>query len=144
MEQLRAAGYEVEAVGRRGYRLGALPDALHAPLVEQGLKTAWAGRPVCFAQSVDSTNLWCKRLAMEGAPHGALALADEQTAGRGRRGRAWESQMAAGIFMTLLLRPSAHPSQVAQLTLLTALAVAEGIEEACGAQPGIKWPNDVS
>ena len=143
VEQLRAAGYAVEAVGRRGYRLGPLPDALHGPLVEQGLATAWAGRPVRYAKSVDSTNLWCKRLAMEGAPHGTLAVAETQSAGRGRRGRAWASQAGAGVFMTLLLRPRAHPSQVAQLTLLTALAVAEGIEAASGARAGIKWPNDV-
>lgn len=143
VEQLRAAGYQVEAVGRRGYRLLSCPDALHAPLVERGLRTKWAGHPVCYQQSVDSTNLWCKRLAAQDAPHGALALSGTQTAGRGRRGRVWESPEDAGIFMTLLLRPKAHPSQVAQLTLLTALSVAEGIEAATGAQAGIKWPNDV-
>ena len=143
VEQLRAAGYRIEAEGKRGYRLLACPDALDAPLVERGLKTEWAGRPVCYRQSVDSTNLWCKRLAAQNAPHGTLALAGTQTAGRGRRGRTWESPEDAGVFMTLLLRPKAHPSQVAQLTLLTALCVAEGIEAVCGAGAGIKWPNDV-
>lgn len=143
VEQLRAAGYDVQAVGRRGYRLAACPDALDAPLIERGLRTVWAGRPTLFERQVDSTNLWARRLAAQGAPHGTLVVADEQTAGRGRRGRVWTSPPDAGVFMTLLLRPKAHPSQVAQLTLLTALAVAEAIEDVCGAQAQIKWPNDV-
>ena len=63
VEQLRAAGYDVQAVGRRGYRLAACPDALDAPLIERGLRTVWAGRPTLFERQVDSTNLWARRMA---------------------------------------------------------------------------------
>ena len=63
----------------------------------------------------------------------ALVVADEQTAGRGRRGRGWVSPAGEGIFMTLILRPQAHPSHVARLSLQTALAVARAIARVCEA-----------
>ena len=62
---------------------------------------------------------------------GTLVVADEQTAGRGRRGRGWVAPAGEGIFMTLILRPQAHPSHVARLSLQTALAVARAIARVC-------------
>ncbi|MDO5298725.1 MAG: biotin--[acetyl-CoA-carboxylase] ligase [Clostridia bacterium] len=143
IEQLRQQGFVIESLGRQGYRLVECPDSLMAPVVRQGLDTSWAGREIVYLRSVDSTNRYARQLAQEGAAHGTLVLADEQTAGRGRRGRGWISPAGESIYMTLILRPQAHPSQVAQLSLATALAVAQGITRSCGVEARIKWPNDI-
>lgn len=98
--------------------------------------------------SIDSTNAQAKRDAANGAEHGTLIVADMQTAGRGRRGRQWSSPAGANIYFTLLLRPGFAPDKASMLTLVMALAVAEGVKKAfsgipdCPA-PGIKWPNDI-
>ncbi|MFR5794944.1 MAG: biotin--[acetyl-CoA-carboxylase] ligase [Christensenellales bacterium] len=92
---------------------------------------------------MDSTNRYARALAADGAAQGTLVVADEQTAGRGRRGRGWVSPAGEGIFMTLILRPQAHPSHVARLSLQTALAVARAIARVCEVDARIKWPNDI-
>ena len=143
IEQLRETGFEIASVPRQGYRLVSCPDSLMAPVVARGLKTQWAGRGIVYFPETDSTNRRARMLAQENAAHGTLVLADSQTAGRGRRGRGWISPAGEGIFMSLLLRPNVHPSQVAKLSLLTALAVAKAIERETGLDARIKWPNDI-
>jgi len=105
--------------------------------------TQWAGRKIVYYPETDSTNRRAKMLSQEGAPHGTLVLADSQSAGRGRRGRSWISPPGEGIFMSLLLRPDVHPSRVAKLSLLTALATACAIARETGLDARIKWPNDI-
>lgn len=101
-----------------------------------------AGRAVRYAATMDSTNLQARQWAKEGAPHGALVVADAQTAGRGRRGRDWVSPPGAGLWCSLVLRPRIPPEQVPGLTVPVALAVAETCQT-LGVAAGIKWPNDV-
>lgn len=143
IEQLRALGFVVESVGRQGYRLISCPDSLLEPVVRKGLSTKWAGCELHYFASIDSTNRFARAIAAEGAPHGTLVMADEQTAGRGRRGRGWISPAGEGVFMTLILRPQCHPSQMAQLSLHTALAVARAISRVTRLDARIKWPNDI-
>ena len=143
MEQLRAQGFVIESAGRQGYRLTACPDTLMAPVIRRGLETAWAGREIIYLRSVDSTNRYARELAARGAAEGTLVVADEQTAGRGRRGRGWLSPAGEGVFMSLILRPQAHPSQVAGLSLQAALATARAIASVTGLDARIKWPNDI-
>ena len=142
--QLREMGFEIEACGGQGYRLVSVPDSLMAPVIARGLKTKWAGKKIVYLRSVDSTNRYARALAADGAEQGTLVVADEQTAGRGRRGRGWISPAGEGIFMTLILRPQAHPSHVAQLSLQTAMAVARAISRVCEVDARIKWPNDIA
>ena len=106
-------------------------------------KTQWAGREVVQLDTADSTNRIARQLAAQGAAHGTLVIADTQTAGRGRRGRGWISPAGEGVFMSLILRPNVHPSQVARLSLTTALAVADAIVQVTGLDARIKWPNDI-
>lgn len=143
MEQLRAQGFVIESAGRQGYRLTACPDTLMAPVIRCGLETVWAGREILYLRSVDSTNRYARELAARGAAEGTLVVADEQTAGRGRRGRGWLSPAGEGVFMSLILRPQAHPSQVAGLSLQAALATARAIASVTGLDARIKWPNDI-
>ena len=97
-------------------------------------------RPFC--KETDSTNSWIKRLAKEGAEHGTLAVAEFQSAGRGRFDRKWEAPEGSSIMMTLLLRPEFSPQYASMLTLVMGLAVAQAVEE-LGFEVSIKWPNDV-
>ena len=143
IEQLRALGFVIESQGKQGYRLLSCPDSLMAPVIARGLQTRWAGRQIVYLPSVDSTNRRARQLAAEGAPHGTLVIADEQTAGRGRRGRGWISPAGEGVFMSLILRPQSHPSEVARLSMQTARAVALSIAQTTGLDARIKWPNDI-
>ena len=89
------------------------------------------------------TNSEARRQAEAGASHGTLVLAENQTAGKGRRGRAWESPEGTGIWMSLLLRPDFEPVHASMLTLLAAMAVEKGIRQVTGLSCQIKWPNDI-
>ena len=96
-----------------------------------------------YLERVDSTNRYARMLASEGAPHGTLVIANEQTGGRGRRGRSWISPAGEGIFMSLILRPQCAPEKTPMLSLQTALAVARAIHTVTGLEAKIKWPNDI-
>lgn len=111
--------------------------------LESIMDTKWAGHPLLCFDSLDSTNLRAKQEAEGGAPEGTLILSDMQTAGRGRRGRSWDSPAGCNLYFTLLLRPGCAPDSAPMVTLVMALAVAEGIFEACGLRAEIKWPNDL-
>ncbi len=102
-----------------------------------------AYQPV-LRETVDSTNNAAKQLAREGAAAGMVVWAMQQTAGRGRRGRSWVSP-PGNLYASLLLRPSCPPEEAAQLGFVTALAVADALEEMAPGLPPIacKWPNDV-
>ena len=142
--QLKKEGYIIEAVQNRGYLLqeqGEPPFGQHE--LESRMDTRWAGHPVIFYESTNSTNLQAKQEAENGYAQGTLVVADMQTAGRGRRGRAWESPAGANVYFTLILKPHYKPDTASMVTLVMALAVAEGISDTCGVSPSIKWPNDI-
>lgn len=106
-------------------------------------KTKWVGSEIFYAPVIDSTNTKAKQLAEEGCPTGTVVVAEQQKAGRGRRGRSWASPDGAGIFMTLVLRPDIKPNNASMLTLVAALAVSSAICRCTGRTAGIKWPNDI-
>ena len=143
VNQLKEAGYEIEAVPNRGYRLIQAPDSISETELKSLCRTEWAGQEIRCFPVIDSTNVKAKQLAEEGYPMGTLVVAEQQNAGRGRRGRSWESPRGSGIFMTLLLKPEIHPNNASMLTLVAALAVSAAITEKTGRPAGIKWPNDI-
>ncbi|MCD8097278.1 MAG: biotin--[acetyl-CoA-carboxylase] ligase [Lachnospiraceae bacterium] len=143
IRQLQEAGYEIDAVNNRGYRLLSAPDLITAEEMESRLHTSFMGRNCICLDSVDSTNNYVRKLAEDGAAEGTLVFAEEQTGGKGRRGRAWVTPKGRNIAMSLLLRPQIHPAHAPQLTLLMAMAVTEAIRSCTGLEAGIKWPNDV-
>lgn len=145
IDQLKKEGYEIEAVRNKGYRLIDSSDVLSKAEIESQITTKWAGKKVVYYDETDSTNTRAKELGDAGdkKDHGTLFVADRQIAGKGRRGRAWESPSGSSIYMTLLLHPDILPSKASELTLIMALAVEEGIEKVTGMKPGIKWPNDI-
>lgn len=148
IRQLQEDGYQVEAVRNKGYHIVDSPDVMTKEELASLMNTRWAGRNILYYDVTDSTNLRIKQAGDEGAPHGTLAVADRQTAGRGRRGRTWESPAGSSIYMSILLRPEIAPNKASMLTLVMALSVVEGIRECVGSGediPGIqiKWPNDI-
>jgi BirA family biotin operon repressor/biotin-[acetyl-CoA-carboxylase] ligase len=120
-------------------------DLLSPDSIRAGLATRFVGRTVHYWPAVGSTNDELKRLAEAGAPEGTLAIADEQTAGRGRlRGRTWVAPAGSSLLMSLLFRPAwLAPAQAQQITMLCALAAADAVAQLTGLQPGLKWPNDL-
>lgn len=99
------------------------------------------GRPRVHHCTTDSTNERAKELALAAAPHGTLVTADEQTAGRGRQGRAWLAPAGSALLMSLLLRDLGDAQ--AHLPLAAALAVCAACEGSASVSCEIKWPNDV-
>ncbi len=98
-------------------------------------------RQIEYLPSVGSTNDLAKQLGALGAPEATLVVADEQTAGRGRLGRAWWTPPGSALALSLLLRPQFHPTLAHRLTMLAGLAAAEAIEHVTGLHVGLKWPN---
>lgn len=143
INQLKDMGYEIEAVPNKGYHLVSAPDVMNGAEIKSLLHTEWAGQELFCFDEIDSTNTKAKELAEQGYPSGTLVVADRQIAGRGRRGRSWDSPAGIGIFMTLLLKPDINPNNASMLTLVAALATAQAISDVTGAEAKIKWPNDI-
>ena len=143
IEQLKKEGYQIEAVRNKGYRLIDSPDVMSRAEIESLMNTTWAGKKVVYYDETDSTNNQAKAYGEKGEAHGTLFVADMQAAGKGRRGRVWVSPAGSSIYMTILLHPDVLPTKAPQLTLVMAMAVAEGIRKVTGLETKIKWPNDV-
>jgi len=143
IRQLREAGYAIEAVTSRGYRLEASPDLLLAAEIQAGLRTERIGRTMHCFPLTDSTNLRASEAAEQGAPDGTVLIAEEQSSGKGRLGRRWSSPAGVNLYASLLLRPPIVPWCAPQLTFVAALAVVEAIERVGGVKAAVKWPNDV-
>ncbi|MCT8138922.1 biotin--[acetyl-CoA-carboxylase] ligase [Anaerobacillus sp. CMMVII] len=143
IEELRKAGYKLEAAPRKGYRIIHQPNLVTENEIKAGLSTTYIGKTVVYEKSVPSTQGIAHRLASEGAKEGTLVVADEQVSGKGRLGRPWLSQIGTGIWMSLILKPKIPPQRAPQLTLLAAVAVIRGIHEYTNIQCDIKWPNDI-
>ena len=122
VNQLKKEGYCIEAVQNRGYLLTQEGEVYGQSELESRMDTRWAGHPVSFYDMLDSTNLRAKLDAENGASEGALVAADMQTAGRGRRGRAWSSPAGVNVYFTLILKPEFEPARASMVTLLMALA----------------------
>ena len=143
INQLKEDGYQIEAVSHKGYRLLESPDILSESEILSRLTTDWAGRTLHYFNVTGSTNIDAKRYAEEGEPHGTTVVANMQSAGRGRRGRLWQSPAGSAIYMTIMLKPQFVPDKASMLTLVMALSVADAIVEVTGLSAGIKWPNDI-
>lgn len=139
---LREMGFPIESVSGEGYRLAASSDVLSEAGISTALKTKNIARNLCVLDTVDSTNTYLKQRAAD-LPDGFAAIADSQTAGRGRLGRSFASPSGTGVYISILLRPSLPLDRVNMITVGAAVAVCEAIAETAGFVPDIKWVNDV-
>ena len=114
-----------------------MPDTL-APGVVEPLLSGRFGRPYRYVESCPST----QRLLDEDNEEGAVAVAEEQTEGRGRLGRTWHAPPRSSVLVSVLLRPAVEPARLPELSLVAGRAVAEAIR-GTGVEPSVKFPNDV-
>ena len=135
-QALSAQGYTLDSAPRRGYRLAG-GDPFCAEAV--GPYPA----PIHIYDTLQSSNLTAKQLALGGAPHGTLVLTAHQKAGRGRLGRRFESPAGKGVYLSLILRPALSAADAQSATISAAVAVARAVKALCGLELGIKWVNDL-
>jgi BirA family biotin operon repressor/biotin-[acetyl-CoA-carboxylase] ligase len=143
VRQLRGLGVRVKGKAGTGYFLERVPDILTPDMLRQRLKGSLFGKHIYHFFKTDSTNRVALELGHAGEPEGTVVLAEEQTAGKGRAGRAWQSERAAGIYVTLLLRPRLAPVQAPLLTMMAGLSARTAIEVQTGLAADLKWPNDL-
>jgi BirA family biotin operon repressor/biotin-[acetyl-CoA-carboxylase] ligase len=145
VEALRARGYAIDGEPGGGYRLTGAPDRLYPEELAHGLATRWLGHALHWHDEIDSTNRAALELARAGAPAGTAVVAEAQTAGRGRLGRAFFSPAHVNLYVSIVLRPALSTTDAPTLILASAVAVADAVAAALDdpARVEIKWPNDV-
>lgn len=119
------------------------PQAIDIEQLSKTLQRSIFKAKIHYYESIDSTNILLKTLAAGGAPEGTLAVAEEQTAGRGRMSRQWMSRRGKNLLFSILLRPDLPAFRVFALNMALALAACESIETYTGLRTMIKWPNDI-
>ena len=151
LDALISFGFGIERHPYRGAAYTSPAERLCPDQIEYRLNTRWIGRRVAVWNRVTSTNDLAARAGASASNDGLVVLAEEQTAGRGRRGRSWTSPARSSILMSVLLFPPPHLAPAAPesalgcawLTALGAVATAEVVAAATGRDATIKWPNDV-
>ncbi len=136
-------GYEIGTVRKKGYYLISAPDLVNQANVKKYLNTPAFGHRIDYKETCESTQLIAHDEAQAGAPNGTVVISEEQTLGKGRMSRPWNSVAGKGIWMSVIARPQLTPQQAPQMTLVAAVAVTRAIEEVTGVEPTIKWPNDI-
>jgi BirA family biotin operon repressor/biotin-[acetyl-CoA-carboxylase] ligase len=143
VQRLRALGVKVKGQPATGYFLEQTADILTPEMLRQRLKGSLFGKRIYHFFKTDSTNRVALELGHAGEPEGAVVLAEEQTAGRGRAGRVWHSDRAVGIYVTVLLRPRLAPVQAPLLTMMAGLSARSAVQAVTGLTADLKWPNDL-
>jgi BirA family biotin operon repressor/biotin-[acetyl-CoA-carboxylase] ligase len=143
MHQLERFGYNIAKLKGRGYKLIKTPDKLYTWEIDRHLNTDFIGKDIIYKEIVDSTNSYAFKLALDGASEGTCVLADAQKAGRGRLNRVWFSPAGENLYLSVILTPNVHPSNVYPITFISSLAVYDTVETITGIKPTLKWPNDL-
>jgi BirA family biotin operon repressor/biotin-[acetyl-CoA-carboxylase] ligase len=135
---------EIDAVTGRGYRLRDPLDLLsHETILGHLRAEGIEPPPIIVHSSIDSTNNWLMREMATGAESGTVCLAEQQSAGKGRHGRSWISPFGRNIYLSMLWRFNYPPTQIAGLSLASAIAVLRLLHQLNCSESGLKWPNDV-
>ncbi|MCC8022347.1 MAG: biotin--[acetyl-CoA-carboxylase] ligase, partial [Clostridiales bacterium] len=143
VQALREMGYPIASATNRGYCLPESADLVSAAGIRAFLPEGLRGLPVHYFPCVDSTSNAAKRMALDGAPHGTCVAAEQQTAGRGRRGRSFFSPRGRGMYLSMVLRPQREIQDALLITLMAGVAVCRAVESLSAYRPQIKWVNDI-
>lgn len=143
IKQLQSEGYMIEAVTNKGYSLNVSTDVLSKEGIGQYIDHKYKANDIIVYKTIGSTNEQAKKEAMSGAREGTVIIAEEQTAGKGRRGRSFFSPYGTGIYMSIILRPDMEMSEATFITTAVSVAVARVIESVTNQKAGIKWVNDI-
>jgi BirA family biotin operon repressor/biotin-[acetyl-CoA-carboxylase] ligase len=141
--KLRSLGVDVKGHPRTGYHVEGAADVLVPATLRRRLAGTVFAKRIHHFFTIGSTNDVAMELGQAGEPHGAVVLAEYQTAGRGRAGRVWLSEKSSGIHMSVLLRPPVSPVQAPMLTLLAGLAARDSVVDLTSLACDIRWPNDL-
>jgi BirA family biotin operon repressor/biotin-[acetyl-CoA-carboxylase] ligase len=142
VQHLRELGVQITGHLATGYQLDAMPDLLLPDILDPLISgTIFASRIHHYFR-IGSTNVAAMQAAAGGEPEGAVFLAEEQTAGRGRGGHSWESEQSVGIYCSVVLRPEMAPVDALFLSLMTGIAMADAVKQTTGLDPDLRWPND--
>lgn len=123
--------------------MNGLGAPLDCEMIEKGLRTRRLGKKIHYLSEVDSTNLYARKLAEEGEAEGQIVIAESQSRGKGRMGRNWISPANLNLYLSAVLRPKIPPLHAPQITLMSAVALAETVQGFGPFSPEIKWPNDI-
>lgn len=143
IEQLRELGVEIHGHPATGYQLGAIPDLLLPEALSPLVKGTLFANDIHHYFRLGSTNVAAMHAGSAGEPEGAVFLAEEQTAGKGRGGHSWHSVESAGIYCSVLLRPRVAPADALILALAAGVATADAIKTVTGLDADLRWPNDL-
>jgi BirA family transcriptional regulator, biotin operon repressor / biotin---[acetyl-CoA-carboxylase] ligase len=144
IQQLRGLGVDVAGHPATGYQLRSVPDLLLPEILRPLLRGTMFDAQLHHFYKIGSTNSAAMAAAAEGVPQGAVFLAEEQTAGRGRGANSWQSPRSTGIYCSVVLRPALPPSDVLAMSLAAGLAVQSAIAQVDSrVQADLKWPNDI-
>lgn len=142
IKSLKEEGYSIESINRKGYRLTERPtDILTNQNIGHDLNTKFIGKNIIHLDTIDSTNDYAKKIANE-EEEGTAIISEEQTKGRGRIGRIWDSNKTEGIWMSIILKPSITPYKAPFLTLIAGASIVKALSN-LGIKSSIKWPNDI-
>lgn len=142
IKKLKEEGYNIESVNKKGYRLESFPgDLLTSENIKYNLQTEMIGDNIHHLQTIDSTNEYLKRIG-DKSTDGTVVISEEQTRGKGRMGRTWQSKSGEGIWMSLLLKPNIIPFKAPFITLVAGVSVVTALRK-LNVPAQIKWPNDI-
>lgn len=143
IKALKEDGYIIESISRKGYKLLQEADTIIVEDLIDQLIDIRLGSGIHFFDTIDSTNTYAKKLALDGCEEGTIVITDQQTGGRGRLGRTWLSQPRTSVLMSLVLKPDIHPSEASKITQIAAAACTLALDKMLEVEVKVKWPNDV-
>jgi BirA family transcriptional regulator, biotin operon repressor / biotin---[acetyl-CoA-carboxylase] ligase len=143
VQHLRELGVRIAGHLATGYQLEAVPDLLLPDVLGPLVSGTMFASHIHHYFRIGSTNLEAMQAATAGEAEGAVYVAEQQTAGRGRGGHTWDSAQSVGIYCSVVLRPQLSPVDALFLSLMTGIAVAQAVEQVTGLHPDLRWPNDV-
>lgn len=142
IQQLKNKGYQIQSIKNKGYQLSVVPNLPIKEEVSTGLNTQIIGKNIHYFPSLPSTNSYAKKIAKNNGAEGTVIIAAEQTTGRGRKNRGWDSKQG-GLYFSIILHPSLPPQRAMIVTMAASIAVTEAINAITKEKAVIKWPNDV-
>jgi len=142
IKSLQELGYPIQSIDRKGYQLDPEESFLLASEIKKRLGTKTIGTHITVLPSIESTNLYAKEM-QDQLSDGDVVIAEEQTQGKGRRGKAWSSPRGKGIWATIFLKPTFSVEKASSTTQLAAAAMWQSIYHNTGIKCEIKWPNDL-
>jgi BirA family biotin operon repressor/biotin-[acetyl-CoA-carboxylase] ligase len=142
IKTLKEQGYEIESKRNKGYRLITRPDLTIPEEIIPRLNTKIIGKYLYHFSSLDSTNIYAKKIIKKMIPEGTIIITDMQTKGRGRKERSWISPVG-GLWFSVILFPNIPPQKAMYITMAASVAIVKAINDVCGISSEIKWPNDI-